>query len=68
MGLVSAEEFKRRRDIVEKGLGGNPAKENTFLRKRDPSQLEGDQPKKVKKLGTHQLSFGEELEKEGTHL
>ena len=61
---MSAEEFKRRRDIVEKGLVETNKRENTFLKKRKTNVEQITQLKKVKNIG--QLSFMEELDNEGT--
>ena len=60
VGLVSAEEFKRRRDIIEKGIGQNIKMSDTNLRKRlTTSKDEISQLKKAKNVG--QLSFQDEI-------
>lgn len=60
VGLVSAEEFKRRRDIIEKGIGQNLKLSDTNLRKRlTTSKDEISQLKKMKNVG--QLSFQDEI-------
>ena len=60
MGLVSAEEFKRRRDIIEKGITSNVSMiDQSNLKKRKP--LEGISTQSLlrsKNIG--QLSFAEE--------
>lgn len=63
MGLVSAEEFKRRRDVIEKGLVTNPGQlEHNHLRKRKPTEATLKTLIKTKNLG--QLSFADEVDQD----
>lgn len=58
MGLVSAEEFKRRRDIIEKGISpNNTMLVQSSLRKRKP-ELSTQSLLRTKNIG--QLSFADE--------
>jgi len=61
---VSAEEFKRRRDIIEKGKAANLKLDQNQLKKRATTSTEQiNQLKKAKNVG--QLSFAEEMEEVG---
>jgi hypothetical protein len=61
VGLVSAEEFKRRRDIIEKGLAPNAGQlDNNHLKKRKPTEANLQTLIKTKNVG--QLSFADEAE------
>ena len=67
---MTAEEFKRRRDIIEKGLDSD---EEMFLKKRKPKQnkeLDSKQAKliKKKKRKLAKLSFLDSEEEQGKEL
>lgn len=59
---MSAEEFKRRRDIIEKGIASNVGQlDQSNLRKRKPQDAaNAESLRKTKNIG--QLSFAEEEE------
>lgn len=60
---MSAEEFKRRRDIIEKGISAN-TKNESQLKKRAKNSIEQiNMLKKRKNVG--QFSFEDELEQIG---
>jgi hypothetical protein len=68
VGLVSAEEFKRRRDIIEKGIANNTnTQEQSNLRKRKPQEVASTQSLlKSKNIG--QLSFADDEGEEATTI
>lgn len=65
---MSAEEFKRRRDIIEKGVASNVSQlEQSNLRKRRPQEVAAKQElMKTKNIG--QLSFADEEGEEITSI